>query len=445
MAKKVTLISLGCSKNLVESEQMIFVLEEAGFEISGDPKGADAVIVNTCGFIESAKAEAVDTILEMAELKKNGELGVIIAAGCLAERYKDEMLTELPEIDAVVGVGAVGVIVEAVRAALERTPYCSFPDINAPIIEHERVVTTPVGWAYVKISEGCDNRCAYCVIPAIRGSYRSRRMEDIITECRSLAANGAKELILVAQDTTRYGIDLYGRRALADLLREISRIEGVEWIRIHYLYPDGINDELLDLIAESPKILNYFDIPLQHVSDRLLRSMRRRYSGAEARVLINKIRKKMPECVIRTSIIVGLPGETREDFEELCEFLKEMQLERVGVFPYSAEEGTDAALMDGQIDEDVKLTRLEAVYALQERVMDRFNKGQRGKILKVLCEDYNPETKFYSGRSFADSPDVDGRIFFVSGRVIESGSFVDVLVEGRIETDLTGRTVDEEP
>jgi len=441
MAKKVALISLGCSKNLVESEQMLCALEEAGFELADDPKGADAVVVNTCGFIDSAKAEAVDVILEMAELKKRGELGAIVAAGCLAERYKGEILAELPEIDAVVGVGAAGIIAEAVKSALERQGYVNFPDIDAPISERGRVLTTPSGFAYVKISEGCDNRCAYCVIPAIRGRYRSRRMEDILSECRILAESGAKELILVAQDTTRYGTDLYGKRALADLLKEISAIGGVEWIRVHYLYPDGIDDALLELFANDPKILHYFDIPLQHVSDRLLDSMRRRYSGNEARELIRKIREKMPDSVVRTSMIVGLPGETDEDFEALCEFLKEMRLERVGVFPYSAEEGTEAALMEGQIDEDIKLKRLEAIYALQERVMERFNKKRRGRVLKVLCEEYNPETKFYSGRSFAESPEVDGRIFFKSDKGIEPGSFVNVLIEGSIETDLTGRAI----
>ena len=441
MPEKIALISLGCSKNLVESEQILASLEDAGFEIAAEPDGADACIVNTCGFIESAKAEAVDVILEMAALKNKGKLRAIIAAGCLAERYKEEMLRELPEIDAIVGVGSAGIISEAVRAALDGEEYANFPDINAPVEERERALTTGPAFAFVKIAEGCNNKCAYCVIPSIRGNYRSRKIEDIVAECEELARGGIKELIIIAQDTTMYGADLYSRPSLAALLERLEALEGIEWIRVHYLYPDNLDDGLISLFAASKKLLHYFDIPLQHVSDRLLKAMRRRYSGAKAWELIQKIRHAMPDAVIRTSIIVGLPGETEADFEELCLFLKETRLERVGVFAYSAEERTPAFEMENQIDETIKQQRLETLYTLQEPIMEDWCDARAGGTLHVMVEEYDADTELYSGRSYADSPEIDGRVYFSSQAALAPGHFADVLIEARNETDLTGHTL----
>jgi len=421
---KVALISLGCPKNLVNSEQMLYLLCEAGMEIVPEPEDADAVVINTCGFIESAKAEAIDTIIEMGELKKEGKIKSIVAVGCLIQRYKDEILKELPEIDAVLGTGSYGDIVDAVKSALKGRPVEHFKDIDQALEETGRIVSTGPGWAYLRIAEGCNNRCAFCVIPSIRGKYRSRKLEDIIDEARALAKTGTKELIVVAQDITRYGTDLYGKRTLAELLKKLCGIRGIEWIRLHYLYPDEFDDELIAVIASEKKILNYIDIPIQHINDGILKRMNRRGTGAEIRTLLKKLRERIPGVVIRTSLIVGLPGEGEKEFEELCAFLRELRLERAGVFTFSPEEGTPAATMTDRCDEEEAKRRQERVMEIQAEIMDAWSQGFLGKTIRVLCEGYDEEVGLQFGRSYADSPDIDGIVFF-SGDC-PAGSFADV-------------------
>ncbi len=412
---KVGLISLGCAKNLVNSEQMLFLLREAGYEISGDCDNADAVVVNTCGFIESAKMEAIETILELAQAKKEGRIKKIVVAGCLSERYKEDMLKELPEIDALVGVGSYQDIVSAVKSALGGISYSRFGDNNIPDPEVQRVIMTSGVWAFLKVAEGCDNRCAFCVIPEIRGRFRSRPMENILREAQELAAQGIKELIIVAQDTTRYGLDLYGERRLAELLRRLCEIEGLMWIRLHYLYPDEIDDVLIDVIAENDKILKYLDIPIQHINDGVLKSMCRRGTGGDIRDLIKKLRDKIPGVVIRTSLITGLPGEGDNEFQELYDFLKEAKIERAGVFPYSPEEGTKAASMV-YADNETACKRAEEIMALQSGIMEHFTNSRIGSVTAVLAEGI--EGDYFFGRSYAESPEIDGLIYFRGDGVV---------------------------
>lgn len=412
---KVGLISLGCAKNLVNSEQMLFLLREAGYEITGDCDSADAVVVNTCGFIESAKMEAIETILELAQAKKEGRIKKIIVAGCLSERYKDDILEELPEIDALIGVGSYQDIVSAVKTALEGMLFSQFGDNSIPDPEVPRVITTSGAWAFLKIAEGCDNRCAYCVIPDIRGRFRSRPMENILKEAEELVSRGIKELIIIAQDTTRYGLDLYGKRRLAELLEKLSGIEGLRWIRLHYLYPDEIDDTLIDVIAKNDKILKYLDIPIQHINDRILKKMCRRGTGTDIRALLKKLRDKIPGVVLRTSLITGLPGEGVMEFRELYNFLKEAKIERAGVFPYSPEEGTLAASM-AYADNETACSRAEDVMALQAGIMERFTKNRIGSVTLVLAEGI--DGGYYYGRSYAESPEIDGRIYFTGEGVI---------------------------
>ena len=411
MEKSFAMISLGCAKNLVNSEQMLYLMSEAGFTLLPDPDGADLVIVNTCGFIDAAKSEAIDNILEMAELKKAGRLGGLIVTGCLAERYKDSILAELPEIDAVLGVGSFKDIVAAANAVMERRTLSLFGDQSAPIDELPRVVTTGPGWAWLRIAEGCDNFCAFCAIPFIRGRYRSRTMENILEEARELAAHGAKELIVIAQDITRYGTDLYGKRMLAELCRRLAEIEGVRWLRLHYLYPDQFDDELIEEIASNDKIVKYLDIPIQHINDTILKRMNRRGTGGEIRALFKKLRERIPGLVLRTSLIAGLPGEGEAEFEELCEFLREARIERAGVFPFSPEEGTPAAKME-HVDFEEARRRADLILELQAPIMEAFCEGLVGKILDVLCEGYDEESGMYCGRSYADSPEIDGQVLF---------------------------------
>ena len=411
MEKSFAMISLGCAKNLVNSEQMLYLMSEAGFTLLPDPDGADLVIVNTCGFIDAAKSEAIDNILEMAELKKAGRLGGLIVTGCLAERYKDSILAELPEIDAVLGVGSFKDIVAAANAVMERRTLSLFGDQSAPIDELPRVVTTGPGWAWLRIAEGCDNFCAFCAIPFIRGRYRSRTMENILEEARELAAHGAKELIVIAQDITRYGTDLYGKRMLAELCRRLAEIEGVRWLRLHYLYPDQFDDELIEEIASNDKIVKYLDIPIQHINDTILKRMNRRGTGGEIRALFKKLRERIPGLVLRTSLIAGLPGEGEAEFEELCEFLREARIERAGVFPFSPEEGTPAAKME-HVDFEEARRRADMIIELQAPIMEAFCEGIVGKIIDVLCEGYDEESGMYYGRSYADSPEIDGQVLF---------------------------------
>lgn len=411
MDRKISLISLGCAKNLVNSEQMLYLLSEAGYTLVPEPDGADAVIINTCGFIDAAKSEAIDTILEMAELKKAGKLGKIIVTGCLAERYQDTVMQELPEIDAVLGVGSFGDIVEAVTKALNNESVLSFGDKNAPVEETPRVVSTGPSWAYLRIAEGCNNFCAFCAIPYIRGRYRSREIENVVEEARELAEHGVKELIVIAQDITRYGTDLYGKRCLAELCRRLAEIDGVEWIRLHYLYPDQFDDELIDEIASNEKIVKYLDIPIQHINNDILKSMNRRGTGDDIRKLFKELRERIPGVVLRTSLISGLPGEGDAEFEELCSFLREAKIERAGVFPFSPEEGTPAAKMP-HVDAEEAQRRADLIMEIQAGVMDEFNASLIGKALEVLCLDYDEDSQMWVGRSCYDSPDIDGLVFF---------------------------------
>ncbi|MDO5412996.1 MAG: 30S ribosomal protein S12 methylthiotransferase RimO [bacterium] len=426
MEKTFAMISLGCAKNLVNSEQMLYLMSEAGYTLMPEPEGADLVIINTCGFIDAAKSEAIDNILQMAELKKAGKLGGIIVTGCLSERYQDSIQTELPEIDAVLGVGSFGEIVEAANAVMAKTGYRGFGDSSAPIEETPRVVSTGPGWAYLRIAEGCNNFCAFCAIPFIRGRYRSRSLENILEEARDLAAHGVKELIVIAQDITRYGTDLYGKRCLARLCRELSQIEGIEWIRLHYLYVDQFDDELIDEIAHNDKIVKYLDIPIQHINNQILKRMNRRGTGDDIRALFSKLRLKIPGLVLRTSLIAGLPGEGEAEFEELCEFLREARIERVGVFPFSPEEGTPAAAMD-HVDAETAQRRADLIMELQAPIMEDFCQRFAGQTLRVLYEYYDEESGYHVGRSYADSPDIDGLVLF-SGDCQE-GDMVDVLIQ----------------
>lgn len=411
MDRTIALISLGCAKNLVNSEQMLYLLSEAGYALTPSPDGADAVIINTCGFIDAAKSEAIDTILEMAKLKNEGRLGKIIVTGCLTERYKDAVTEELPEVDAILGVGSFGDIVEAVNAVFEDKPVSIFTDNSAPVDEIPRVVSTGPAWAYLRIAEGCNNFCAFCAIPYIRGRYRSRTMENILEEAQDLARHGVKELIVIAQDITRYGTDLYGRRCLAELCRRLSEIDGIQWIRLHYTYPDQFDDELIDEIARNDKIVKYLDIPIQHINNGILKAMNRRGTGDDIRALFKTLRERIPGLVLRTSLIAGLPGEGEAEFEELCEFLREARIERAGVFPFSPEEGTPAAAME-HVDFDEAQRRAELIMDIQAQVMDEFAASLIGKRLPVICLDYDEEQQMWVGRSCYDSPDIDGLVYF---------------------------------
>ena len=438
MIHTFAMISLGCAKNLVNSEQMLYLLSEAGYELVPDPEGAELAIVNTCGFIDAAKSEAIDNILEMAELKKAGKLKALIVTGCLAERYKDSILQELPEIDAILGVGSFADIVAAADAVLNGADFSRFDDRNAPIEEIPRVVSTGPSWAYLRIAEGCNNFCAFCAIPYIRGRYRSRSMENVVAEAEELAQHGVKELIVIAQDITRYGTDLYGKRSLAELCRRLAAIEGIEWIRLHYLYPDQFDDELIEEIAENDKIVKYLDIPIQHINDNILKSMNRRGTGEEIRELFGRLKERIPGLVLRTSLISGLPGEGEAEFEELCEFLKEARIQRVGVFPFSPEEGTPAAKMP-HVDYEEAQRRADLIMELQAPIMDEFCESFIGKTIRVLCEYYDEEEQCFVGRSYADSPDIDGQVYF-SGMCRE-GEMADVLITGTEDGILFGEQV----
>lgn len=441
MSIRLGMISLGCAKNLVDSEHMLAQLQEAGITIVEDVADADVAVINTCGFIESAKQEAIQTILETAELKKSGSLKALIVTGCLVQRYSEEITEELPEIDAVLGTGSYTNIVDAVRAVMQApgTVYKNFGQINEAEMEGGRILLTPGYSAYLKIAEGCDNHCAYCVIPSLRGKFRSRAMEDILKEAHALADAGVRELIIVAQDITRYGVDLYLERRLPELLRALCKMD-FTWVRLHYLYPDEITQEMIDVIADEPKIVKYLDIPIQHVNNRILKAMHRRGDADYLRDLFGRLRDRIPGLVLRTSLIVGLPGETEEEFEELCTFMREMEIERAGVFCYSPEEGSEAAAMPDQIDEDVKNERRMIIEELQSDVLDHFAARMKGQLIEVLCEGWDGETGLYYGRSYADSQEIDGRVLFDSAFSVEEGQFVPVRITGAQGADLTGNT-----
>ena len=436
-------ISLGCAKNQVDCERMMYRVQEAGHTVKADIVDSDVVVINTCGFIDSAKSEAIDYILQTAALKAEGLVGKILVTGCLSQRYQEVILEELPEVDGILGTGSYTEIVPAIEALLDDQQVVDFGSIDAPEQETGRVVTTPEHYAFIKIAEGCDNRCAYCIIPYLRGKFRSRQMDDVLYEARMLAMSGVKELIVVAKDTSRYGTDLPGhKRLLPELLRQLCQIEELKWIRVHYVYPDEIDDEFIEVMASEPKIVKYLDIPIQHCNSKILKLMNRRGDGDFLRALFAKLRSRIPGLVIRTSLITGLPGEGEEEFQELCEFLKELRLERVGAFAFSPEEGTPAAEMEF-VENEVAVNRAEIVEMLQSGIMDDYNASMIGKELEVLVDGYDEELEQFFGRTYADSPDIDGRVWIASQEPIREGDFVMVKIDGCIDGDLSGYVIEE--
>lgn len=441
MGYKIGMISLGCAKNQTDAETMLGILQERNYTLVADPAEADILVVNTCGFIESAKQESIDTILEMAEYKK-GNCKLLIATGCLAERYHDDIQKELPEVDAIVGTGDYQKIAEVIEDALGGAKPMLCGHIDDIIPEGlPRVLSTPGYTAYLKIADGCDNRCTYCAIPMIRGKLRSRRIEDIVAEAEELAKAGVKELILIAQDTTRYGKDIYGEYALDRLLEALCKIDGIVWIRVHYFYTEAVTENLISVMANQPKICNYIDMPIQHINDTILRRMARRTNRAEIIEKLAMIRKKMPDAVIRTSLIVGFPGETEEQFAELYDFVREARFDRMGVFAYSQEEDTPAADFDGQIDEETKAVRLDKLMCLQQEISANINQQKIGTVLEVLTEGYDEESFLYFGRSRGDSIGVDSTVYFAAEDEVQMGEIVQVEILDADEYDLTGKQV----
>ena len=435
-------ISLGCAKNQVDCERMMYRVQEAGHTVCPGVAGCDAVVINTCGFIDSAKSEAIDFILQMAALKAEGQIGKILVTGCLSQRYRQEILVQLPEVDGILGTGSYAKIVPALEALLADETIADFDSIDAPEEETGRVLTTPEHYAYLKIAEGCDNRCAYCIIPYLRGKFRSRQLDDVLYEARLLAASGVKEMIVVAQDTSRYGTDLPGhKRLLPELLRQLCQIEELHWVRIHYIYPDEIDDELIDVMAQEPKIVKYLDIPIQHCNSKILKLMNRRGDGAFLRELFAKLRSRIPGLVLRTSVITGLPGEGEEEFAELCEFLKEQRLERVGAFAFSPEEGTSAAEMEYP-DNEIALARAEMIETIQSRIMDEYSEAMVGREVEVVVDGYDEDLGQFYGRTYADSPDIDGRVWIATDEPISEGTFVTVQIDSIVDGDLSGFLVE---
>lgn len=442
--KKIAIASLGCSKNLIDSEQMTSILKSAGYELWENEADADIMIVNTCTFVEDAQTESINCILEFAQYKKADDKKLLIVTGCMAQRYKEQIISEIPEVDAVIGTNEYNRIAEIIDDCLNKPEQtervcCS----EAPLLyEGSRVLTTPGYTAFLKIAEGCDNRCTYCVIPSIRGRYRSRKIEDIIKEAETMAAGGVKEVIVIAQDTTRYGIDLYGEYKLPELLKELCRVDGIEWVRVHYCYPELVTDELIDVFANEPKICKYLDIPIQHSSDKILKLMGRRTNREQITSLIKKLRERIPGVALRTSIIVGFPGETEEDMEDLLDFIHEAKFDRLGVFTYSREEDTPAYNMPNQIDEDEKRLRLENVMVAQADIDDENNSKRCGTVQNVLVEGRDEIIKSYYGRTYADSVEIDGKVFFKSKKKLEPGDFVQVEIDEAMDMDLFGTAVE---
>ena len=436
---KIGMISLGCPKNQVDAERMLAQLDKNEFEIADCYEGADAVIVNTCGFIDAAKQEAIENILDMAQLKADGTVGKIIVTGCLAQRYKKEIFDEMPEVDAVVGIGANANIADIVKRVINGEKLFEMPSSDQLPLTGERLLTTPEYWSYLKIADGCSNRCTYCAIPSIRGDYRSVEFETVIDEAKQLAAAGTKELILIAQDTTNYGSDLYGKLRLPELLDALCEIDGIEWIRMLYCYPDKITDELLETIARRPKVLPYIDLPLQHADDGILKAMNRRGDSAFLREVIAKIRSALPDAVIRTTFIVGFPGEGEKEFENLAEFVNEIEFDRLGCFAFSPQEGTPAFNMENTVDEDVKLRRGEIIMQDQLEIVTLKNRDRIGKTYRVLVEDYDGYTDSYSGRTYMDAPEIDGTVSFTTNKNYEPGDFADEVIIGVNDYDLIGK------
>lgn len=439
---KVSFISLGCDKNRVNTEQMMALCVGAGMTLQGDPEGSDVVVINTCGFIDSAKSEAIDNILEMGALKDAGLVKKILVTGCLSQRYSGEIMSELPEIDGIMGTANYGEIVDAINELMQDEVCSHFSDINGTVEELPRLLTTPVHYAYLRIAEGCSNRCAYCIIPKLRGKYRSRPMGEVLAEAKALADEGVKECIIIAQDITRYGVDLYQEKKLPELLRELCKLD-FHWIRLHYLYPDTITDELLDTIAQEEKICKYIDMPIQHCNDTILHAMNRRETKEGLRALYQKMREKIPGLVLRTSLITGLPYEDEAAFDELCDFLREVKIQRAGAFPYSPEEGTPAAEMPSRVDTAEAQRRAELVADVQSRIMDEFNESRLGDVVEVLCDGFDEAALLYVGRSYAESPDIDGRIYFSAEREVKTGQFVNVRLTDTMDGELVGELYEE--
>ena len=441
MSYNVSFISLGCAKNQVNCEQMMALCAEAGYSIQAQPEGCDVVVVNTCGFLASACEEAIENILEMAELKKAGQVKKILVTGCMTQRYKEDIFHELPEVDGLLGTGSYGDIATAIAEVMEKGEKpCHLGNIHTANQSGERILSTPPWYAYLRIAEGCDNCCAYCVIPRLRGRYRSRPMNELLDEASELASAGVKELIVIAQDITRYGTDLNGEHQLAALLRELCKLD-FHWIRLHYLYPDDITDKLIDTIAQEKKIVPYLDIPIQHCNDGILKAMNRRDTKESIRKVFHDLRARIPGLVLRTSIIAGLPGEGEKEFEELCGFLREEKIERAGVFPFSPEEGTKAATMEHVPTEEAQ-RRTELLVDVQSDIIDEYNESVLGDVREVLCEGWSEEAQSFVGRSYAESVDIDGKIYFSAERDIMAGEFVNVRLTGTMDGELTGEAVE---
>lgn len=443
MNKKIGVVSLGCPKNLVDSEIMLGLLSKADYEIVNDKGLANILIVNTCGFIESAQQESINTILEMAEEKKRN-CEILIVTGCMAERYKELILEQIPEVDAVLGTGNYEEIAETINKAYNGDKTVSYGKLEAvDYLDRERIISSSKQSVYLKISEGCDNKCTYCIIPYLRGKYRSRKMDALIYEAELLAKNGTKELILVAQDTTRYGIDIYGKKMLPELIQNLSKIPGIEWIRLLYCYPEEINEQLIQEIASNPKVCKYIDIPIQHASDGILKLMGRRGNISEIRTALYKLRENVKDIVIRTTMIVGFPGETDEDFEQLISFVEEFKFDRLGVFTYSKEKGTPAAKMKNQINQKLKLKRQKAVLDLQNAISKNININRTGKRYKAIVDGIADDGIFYYGRTYAEAPEIDGLVYFTSSEPLTLGNFVDVRILNAEEYDLIGEVINE--
>ena len=445
MKYKVGMVSLGCPKNLVDTETMLGLLTSEKYEITNKEKFADIIIINTCGFIEAAKTESIETIIEMAKYKTEGNCKLLIVTGCLAQRYKDEIIKEIPEVDCVVGTGKYHEIVNIIDKSISREgKIVECGCLNTELDQSfTRLLTTPSYTAYLKIADGCDNCCTYCIIPKLRGKYRSRKIETIINEAEKLALNGVKELILIAQDTTNYGIDLYGSYMLPYLLKELCKIEAIKWIRVHYCYPERVSDELIDVISREEKICNYFDIPIQHINDSILKKMGRKVNRKQITGLINKIRERIPDAVLRTSLIVGFPGETDSQFNELLNFVREIKFDRVGIFGYSREESTSAYNFDNQVKKSIIDKRYNKTMSLQENISQEINRCKLFKVYNVLVEGHNPKLGMYYGRTYADSPDIDCMVFFTSAKNLKAGDFVSVTIKDTRNYDLIGECSNE--
>ena len=436
MAVKVGMVSLGCSKNQVDGEIMLSLIQRDGYELCGDAEQCDVVIINTCAFIEDAKRESIENILEFCELKRQGVIKAVVVTGCLAERYQQELVTEIPEADVILGIGRNTDIVNAIDQALQGERVVEFAPKDELVMDAERVLTNAPYYAYIKLADGCDNRCTYCAIPNIRGRFRSRKMENILEEVRRFAAQGVTEMNLVAQDTTRYGEDIYGKLMLPELIREVCKVDGVHWVRILYCYPQRVTDELLEVMASEPKVVKYMDVPVQHASGRILKAMNRRDDYDYLRNMMQKIREKIPGVVLRTTFITGFPGETEEDFAEMTRLVKEVKFERVGCFTYSPEDGTPAYSMPEQIDEETKRRRADIVMSEQLAIAEEFARSWIGRELEVVVEGLNEETGIYYGRSYMDAPDIDTRVYFDSPYEHETGEYVMVTVTGSQGYDL---------